>query len=140
MVDIVVEVGSKKYVVKTDRKYTDTDEWAKIEGDAIVVGISDYAQKELKDIVAVELPEKGKKVKKGEELGAIDSIKATSTYYSPVSGTIIEVNEELLNTPELLNKDPYGTGWILKIKPENPGEYNSLLTPEQYAEKLRKHK
>lgn len=140
MADIIVEVGSKKYLVKTDRRYTDTDEWAKIEGDVIIVGISDYAQKELKDIVAVELPEKGRKVKKGEELGAIDSIKATSTYYSPISGIVVEVNEELLNTPELLNKDPYGAGWILKIKPESPSEYDSLLTPEQYAEKMRKRK
>jgi len=140
MSDIVVKAKGKEYVVKTDRRYTETDEWAKLEGGLVVVGITDYAQKELKDIVAVELPNVGRVVKKGEEVGMIDSVKATSPYYAPVSGKIVEVNKELEGSPELLNKDPYGRGWIIKIEPLDPKEYESLLTPEKYAEKIEKAK
>ena len=136
----MVEIGKNKYVVKTDRRYTETDEWAKREDEVIRVGITDYAQKELKDIVGIELPETGKTVNKGEELGAIDSVKASSPYYAPVSGEIVEVNETLLEKPELLNDDPYGEGWILVIKPSKPEEYDQLLTPEQYVEKIKKSK
>jgi glycine cleavage system H protein len=140
MSDIVVKAKGKEYVVKTDGRYTETDEWAKLEGGLVVVGITDYAQKELKDIVAVELPQVGRVVKKGEEVGMIDSVKATSPYYAPVSGKIVEVNKELEGSPELLNKDPYGRGWIIKIEPLDPKEYESLLTPEKYAEKIEKAK
>lgn len=140
MSDIVVKAKGKEYVVKTDRRYTETDEWAKLEGGLVVVGITDYAQKELKDIVAVELPQVGRVVKKGEEVGMIDSVKATSPYYAPVSGKIVEVNKELEGSPELLNKDPHGRGWIIKIEPLDPKEYESLLTPEKYAEKIEKAK
>jgi glycine cleavage system H protein len=135
--DLIVEIGRKKYIIKKDRRYTETDEWALLSGNIVIMGITDYAQKELKDIVGVELPEKNKRVKKGEELGVIESVKATSEYYAPVSGEIIEVNEKLLEEPELLNIDPYGEGWIVKIKPENIDEYNTLLTPEQYAEHIK---
>jgi len=138
--DIVIEVGKNKYVVKTDRRYTETDEWAKLEEGLIRVGITDYAQKELKDIVGIELPEPGRVVRKSEELGAIDSVKATSPYYAPVSGEIVEVNKVLAEKPELLNEDPYGSGWILAIKPRDLREYEELLTPEQYAEKIKKSK
>ncbi|MET1159862.1 MAG: glycine cleavage system protein GcvH [Thermoprotei archaeon] len=138
--DIIVEIGKNKYIIKRDRRYTETDEWAKLEGELVRVGITDYAQKELKDIVGIELPEKGKHVSKGDELGAIDSVKATSPYYAPVSGFITEINEELLEKPELMNTDPYGDGWILVIKPDNLDEYDQLLTPEQYAEKIKAKK
>jgi len=138
--EIVVEVGRKKYIVKTDRRYTETDEWAKLEGNVVRVGITDYAQKELKDIVGIELPPIGKSVNKGEELGAIDSVKATSPYYAPVSGEIVEVNRALTEKPELINSDPYGEGWIVAIKPRDISEYEKLLTPEQYAEKIRTSK
>lgn len=140
MSDIVVKVRGKEYIVKTDRRYTETDEWAKLEGKIAVCGVTDYAQKELKDIVAVELPQIGRVVKKGEEIGMIDSVKATSTYYAPVSGRIIEVNKELESKPELLNQDPYGKGWIFKVEITEPSEYESLLTPEAYAEKIQKGK
>ncbi|AFL66572.1 glycine cleavage system protein GcvH [Desulfurococcus amylolyticus] len=140
MSEVIVEVKGKKYIVKTDRRYTETDEWALLENGRIRVGISDYAQKELKDIVSVELPEVGRVVRKGEELGIIDSIKASSSYYAPVSGRIVEVNEELSTTPELLNKDPYGAGWIIVIEPSNPKEYEELYTPEKYSEKIRSGK
>ncbi|QOR94099.1 glycine cleavage system protein GcvH [Thermosphaera chiliense] len=135
--DIVVELKSKKYIVKKDRRYTETDEWAKLEGSVAIVGLTDYAQKELKDIVSIELPEVGRKVRKGEELGVVDSIKASSSYYSPLTGEVVEVNEKLTGNPELVNKDPYGEGWVFKIRVENPGEYDSLLTPEKYAEKVK---
>lgn len=140
MSDIVVDVKGKKYVVKTDRRYTETDEWALLEGGKVRIGITDYAQKELKDIVSVELPEVGRQVKKGEELGVIDSIKASSAYYAPVSGRVVEVNEELLSTPELVNKDPYGAGWIAVIEPSNPGEYEGLLDAGKYSEKIKSEK
>ncbi|MEM4369623.1 MAG: glycine cleavage system protein GcvH, partial [Desulfurococcaceae archaeon] len=104
------------------------------------VGITDYAQKELKDVVAVELPEIGRIVKKGEEIGMIDSVKATSPYYAPISGKIVDVNRELEKSPELVNRDPYGAGWIVVIEPSDPSEYEKLLTPEQYAEKIRTKK
>ncbi|MFZ8790842.1 MAG: glycine cleavage system protein GcvH [Thermosphaera aggregans] len=133
----VVELKSKKYIVKKDRRYTETDEWAKLEGSVAIVGLTDYAQKELKDIVSIELPEVGRKVRKGEELGVVDSIKASSSYYSPLTGEVVEVNEKLAGNPELVNKDPYGEGWVFKIRVENPGEYDSLLTPEKYAEKVK---
>lgn len=140
MSTIVVKVKGKEYIVKTDRKYTETDEWALLEGGKVRCGITDYAQKELKDIVAIELPSIGKVIKKGEELGMIDSVKATSPYYAPVSGKVVEVNKQLETSPELINKDPYEAGWIVVIEPENVSEYESLLTPEKYAEKIRESK
>lgn len=138
--DIVVEIGRNKYIVKKDRRYTETDEWARVENGLVRMGITDYAQKELKDIVGIELPEKGRVVRRGEEIGAIDSVKASNPYYAPVSGEVIDINEELVEKPELLNKDPYGNGWILVIKPSNIEEYDKLLTSEQYIEKIRKSK
>ncbi|MEM4717839.1 MAG: glycine cleavage system protein GcvH [Desulfurococcaceae archaeon] len=140
MSEIIVKVKGKEYIVKTDRRYTETDEWAKLENGYVRVGVTDYAQKELKDIVAIELPEPGRFVKKKEEIGMIDSVKATSAYYAPVSGRIIEVNKNLESSPELMNKDPYGKGWILIIEQSNPEEYQSLLTPEKYAEKIKESK
>lgn len=139
--DIVVEVGRKKYIVKRDRRYTETDEWAlKRDDGRILVGITDYAQKQLRDIVGIELPDTGIEVSRGDSVGVVESIKATSDYYAPVSGRIIEVNEALLEQPELINIDPYGKGWILVIEPSKPEEYEQLLTPEQYAEKIKKEK
>ncbi|MEM1803154.1 MAG: glycine cleavage system protein GcvH [Desulfurococcaceae archaeon] len=140
MSEIAVEAKGKKYVVRVDRRYTETDEWALRENGRVRVGITDYAQKELKDVVAVELPEIGRIVKKGEEIGMIDSVKATSPYYAPISGKIVDVNRELEKSPELVNRDPYGAGWIIVIEPSDPSEYEKLLTPEQYAEKIRTKK
>lgn len=138
--DLVVEIGRNKYIVKKDRRYTETDEWARKEDKYIRIGITDYAQKQLKDIVGIELPEKETRIRKGEELGVIDSVKASSPYYAPVSGKIVEINEVLIEKPELLNDDPYGEGWILVIEPSNPNEYEQLLTPEQYVEKIKSSK
>lgn len=136
---IEVKAKGKTYLVATDRRYTETDEWALRESSGLIrVGITDYAQKELKDVVAVELPQVGRVVRKGEELGVIDSVKATTSYYAPVSGKVVSVNRELEKSPELLNKDPYGAGWIMVIEPSNPEDYESLLTPEEYAERIKK--
>lgn len=136
---VEMEVGGKKYLVKADVKYTKTDEWAKLEeGNKVREGITDYAQKELKDIVGIELPEVGQEVTKGEAIGALESVKATSDLYAAVSGKVVEVNERLLDEPELLNKDPYGEGWILVIEMSNPKEWDELLTSEQYMEMHKK--
>jgi glycine cleavage system H protein len=132
------EIRVGNYIVLSDRKYTKTDEWVKVEGDIAIVGITDYAQKKLRDIVGVELPEVGKEVKKGEAIVAIESVKAAADAYAPISGEIIEVNEKLLDEPETINKDPYGEGWLVKISIKKPDELDELLTPEQYAEKIRK--
>ena len=132
------EAAGKKYLVRTDLKYTKTDEWAKKEDNKVREGITDYAQKELKDIVGVELPEVGAEVKKGEAIGALESVKATADLYATVSGKVVEVNERLLEEPELLNKDPYGEGWIVVIEMSDPKEYDELLTPEAYIEMHKK--
>ncbi len=132
------EIRVGNYIVLTDRRYTDTDEWVKVEDGVAVVGITDYAQKKLRDIVGVELPETGRRVKRGEAVAAIESIKAAADVYAPVSGEVVEVNERLLDEPELLNRDPYGEGWMFKIRVEDPGELEKLLTPEQYAERIKR--
>ncbi len=132
------EIRVGNYIVLTDRRYTDTDEWVKVEDGVAVVGITDYAQKKLRDIVGVELPETGRRVKRGEAIAAIESIKAAADVYAPVSGEVVEVNERLLDEPELLNRDPYGEGWMFKIRVEDPGELEKLLTPEQYAERIKR--
>ena len=132
------EIKVKDYTVLTDRLYTETDEWIKVTDDVAVVGITDYAQKKLKDSVGIELPEVGKKVKKGEAIGVIESIKATADVYAPISGEVVEVNEKLLDSPELINNDPYGDGWIVKIKIEDKSELDKLLKPQEYANKIEK--
>ncbi len=138
--EIIVEYKGKKYLVKTDRRYTETDEWAKPEENGVRVGITDYAQKELHDIVGVDLPEPGTCVKKGEEIAVVESVKATSDVYSPVSGEVVEVNERLYEEPELLNKDPYGEGWLVVLKPDDPSELDELLSPEDYVERIKQGK
>ena len=141
MAKIEVQIGNKKYIVMDDRKYTKTDEWAKLEeGNRVRIGITDYAQKELRDIIGVELPEINSGVSKGDVVATLESVKATGDVYSPISGKIVEVNERLLDEPELLNTDPYGDGWIAVLEIKDPGEYDKLMTPEQYIEYLKKRK
>ena len=115
-------------------KYTKDHEWLRMEGDTGVVGITDHAQHELGDVVFVELPEVGRSVNAGEAFGSVESVKAVSEVYCPVSGEIIEVNQKLADKPELLNSEPYGAGWILKIKIKNPGEQAKLLSAADYTE------
>lgn len=118
-------------------RYLASHEWARREeDDTIIVGISAHAQKALGDIVFVELPEVGREVKAGEETSVVESVKAASDIYTPMSGEIIEVNEQLSDTPELINEDAYHEGWIYKIKPYDLGEWDTLLSSEDYAEQL----
>ncbi len=123
-----------KYRVLRDRLYTKTHEWIKIEGNVGIVGITDYAQSKLKNIVGVELPEVGKEVSKGGRLAVVESIKSVEDVYAPVTMRITEVNTRLENEPELVNKDPYGEGWIAKGEVVRREELDDLLTPEKYAE------
>ncbi|HDM43149.1 MAG TPA: glycine cleavage system protein GcvH [Firmicutes bacterium] len=116
-------------------KFTKTHEWIAVDDDEGVVGITEYAQKELGEIVYVEMREIGETVEKGEEIGVIESVKAASDVYAPVSGEIVEVNEELEEDPEMINRDAMGDGWLLKIRLSNPDELEELLSEEEY-EKL----
>jgi len=125
------------YKVVSDRKYTKSDEWVKIENDIAIIGITDYAQRKLRNIVAVELPEINKEVRAGESIAVVESIKTIADVYTPISGIVTEVNEVLMDRPELINDDPYGEGWIVKIKIKDRSELEKLLTPEQYAELIK---
>lgn len=113
-------------------RYTKEHEWVQIAGDAGTVGITDHAQKELGDIVYVDLPKVGTRVEKGKPLGSVESVKAVSDIFAPVSGEVIEVNEVLTNKPETLNEDPHGAGWLVKIKLSVSGEIQQLLSAEDY--------
>ncbi len=116
----------------SDRKFTESHEWVIIENELALVGISDFAQKQLGDIVSVELPKVGDEFKKKDTIAIIDSIKASSDIYCPIDGVIEKINEELIEHPELINKSPYESGWIVKIKPQDKSQLDSLMTQEQY--------
>ncbi|MEI8063995.1 MAG: glycine cleavage system protein GcvH [Verrucomicrobiota bacterium] len=119
--------------VPQNLKYAKSHEWVRVEGDIAVVGISDHAQHELTDIVYVELPPVGDRVEAGKECAVVESVKAASDIYAPVTGDIVEVNEELSRTPELVNQDPYGKGWMFKVKLSDLPELGELMTPNDYA-------
>lgn len=116
--------------------YTREHFWVKKE-DVVICGITDYAQSELGDVVFVELPEVGKKVKKGDKIGEVESIKTVSYLYAPLSGEVVEVNKELDKKPELINQNPYGEGWICKIQPEKEEEFKNLMSKEDYEAFLK---
>ncbi len=122
--------------VREDLKYTDTHEWLKIEGDKAKVGITDHAQEELTDIVFVELPEVGKEVGKGEELCVVESVKSVSEIYSPISGKITNVNQDLEDSPETVNESPYDDGWLVEIQISNKSEIDGLLSSEDYKKNI----
>ena len=113
-------------------KYVESHEWVKVEGDIVIIGITDFAQSELSDIVYVELPAPKTKIEKGQILGNVEAVKAVEDLYSPVSGEIIEVNERLKKTPELVNQDPYGEGWMIKVRLSNVAELDDLLDADDY--------
>ncbi|MBO4595598.1 MAG: glycine cleavage system protein GcvH [Bacteroidales bacterium] len=113
--------------------YSDSHEWVKVDGNIAIIGVSDFAQAEMGDITYVDVPAEGDEVSKGEEFGALESVKASSELYSPVSGVITEVNADLDATPELINEDPYGA-WIIKVEMSDKGELDSLLNAAAYAE------
>jgi glycine cleavage system H protein len=112
--------------------YTKEHEWVRVEGDTGVIGITDHAQKELGDIVYVDLPKVGASAEKGKTLGSVESVKAVSDVYAPVSGEVMEVNELLATAPEKLNEDPHGAAWLVKIKLSNPEEIKQLLSAADY--------
>lgn len=115
-----------------DLRYSKEHEWVLVEGNVATVGITDYAQEELGEIVYVELPEVGEKVSKEDAFGVVESVKTVSDVYAPVSGSVVEVNDDLPNNPELINEDPYGDGWMLKIEMSDPDELEDLMTAEEY--------
>ncbi len=121
-----------KVVIKDDLKYTKEHEWLKLTGDVATMGITDYAQKELGDVVFVELPEVGREVEQMKSFGTIEAVKAVSDIFSPVSGKVMEINAKLSSQSNLINSDPYGEGWIIKIKIKNPKEIDTLLAPAEY--------
>lgn len=116
-------------------RYTEDHEWAKIVGSTVRIGVSDYAQDQLGDIVFVEFPEVGDSFEKGEEFGSLESVKAVSELYLPISGEIVAINEDLSDSPELINEDPY-VNWIVEIKPADKSELEELMNAEQYMDML----
>jgi glycine cleavage system H protein len=121
-----------------DLKYTKTHEWVRRRGQQFEVGITDFAQHQLSDITFVELPEVGRKLAAGAEAGVVESIKAASDIYAPVAGVVTEVNAQLAQTPEIINTDPYGQGWLFRLTPADPGAADRLMTSEQYTATLPK--
>ena len=113
-------------------KYTEDLEWVKLEDDILTVGITDFAQSELGDIIFVEFPDLNTKVSAKDSVGTLEAVKTVADIYSPASGLVMELNNQLEDTPELINEDPYNKGWILKIKINDKNEYNSLLTNDEY--------
>lgn len=122
--------------IPVDLKYAKSHEWVRVSGDVATVGISDHAQHELTDVVFVELPEVGRKVKAGEACAVVESVKTASDIYSPVSGEVTEVNKAVVDNPALVNTQPYSGGWFYKVNLSNPSEVDSLLSPEQYGEQI----
>ena len=115
-----------------DRRYAESDEWVQLNGSVARVGITDYAQTELSDIVFVEFPDVGAQVETDQGFGVVESVKAVSDLFAPVSGEIVEINGDLEEHPEWVNEDPYGSGWIVAIAPSNPDEVDGLMTAEKY--------
>ena len=124
-------------MTNTTRRYAKTHEWVRVEGNIATVGISDHAQKEVTDVVYVEVPKTGKALKAGEEATTLESVKAAFSIYAPVSGTLAKANAELEKDPGLINQSPYEKGWIFAIEMSNPQELESLMTEEQYKEFLK---
>jgi glycine cleavage system H protein len=122
--------------IPSDLKYAKSHEWVRVADSIATIGITDHAQHELTDVVFVELPAVGRKVKAGEACAVVESVKTASDIYSPVSGEVSEVNRAVVDNPALVNSEPYGAGWFFKLKLANPGEVNSLLGPEQYQSQI----
>ena len=126
-------------IIKENLKYTKDHEWVEIKGDSGTIGVTDFAQGELGDVVFVELPAVGAAVKAGDPFGTIEAVKAVSELYAPVSGTVTEVNTRLADEANLVNQDCYGAGWMIKIKIANPSEAGALLSPKDYTELIGSH-
>jgi len=137
--EVIVKTKLNEYKVLKDLMYTKTDEWVRFDGDVAIVGITDYAQKKLRFIVNIELPDVGARVSEGDTVATLESVKTIADVYSPVNGEVVAVNEELMDNPDLINKDPYGRGWIVKVRFEGSiGGYRSkLLSYEDYIRKIK---
>jgi glycine cleavage system H protein len=130
-------MSDKSVTFKHDRKYAETHEWARQEEGLIVVGVSDYAQSQLGDVVFVELPAVGSQVIAVKPFGVVESVKTASDVYSPVSGQVVATNQALSADPAIVNQDAFGAGWFIKIRPTNPAELDKLLDAETYAKKIQ---
>ena len=124
-------------IIPDDMRYTDDHEWAGPGDGKVRIGISDYAQDQLGDIVYVELPQVGDTLERKKEFGTVESVKAVSELYMPIGGEVLSVNTALEDSPELVNKDPYKEGWMIEVRPSDNGELDSLMTKEQYLEMLK---
>lgn len=122
--------------IPADLKYTEDHEWVRVEGDSAVVGITDYAQNELGDVVFVEIETEGEELDKGETFGTVEAVKTVSDLFMPVNGTVAEVNEALADDPELVNKDPYGDGWMIKISLSDASEVEGLMSADDYKKMI----
>jgi glycine cleavage system H protein len=120
-----------------DLSYTKDHEWVRVKGDAATVGITDHAQKQLGDVVYVELPKIGDRFEATEPFGSVESVKAVSEIYMPVTGTVVEVNESLNDSPEQVNEDPYGDGWMIVVRMENPAQVDGLLSGAEYEDYIK---
>ena len=120
-----------------DFRYSESHEWVKAEGDKVKIGITDYAQDQLGDIVFVEMPEVGATFEKGAEFGTVESVKAVSELYIPIAGEVVAVNGALEDAPELINNSPYTDGWMIQVKPDDPSEIESLMTRDAYLDSLQ---
>jgi len=122
--------------IPADLKYAKSHEWVRVEGDVATVGITDHAQHELTDVVFVELPALGRKIKAGEACSVVESVKTASDIYSPVSGEVVKINPAVVEQPALVNTDPYGAGWFFQVKLSQPGELAGLLSPADYSSQI----
>ena len=120
--------------VPEDLHYSKDHEWVRVEGDEAIIGITDYAQNSLGDVVYVELPKAGDEFAANESFGSVESVKAVSEVFTPIAGTVVKINEALADEPESVNSDPYGGGWMIRLKMANPGEVDSLLTAAEYED------
>ncbi len=121
-------------------KYSKEHEWVATEESVATIGITDHAQEQLGEIVYIELPAVGEKVSKDDPFGVVESVKAVSDIYAPVSGTVVEVNEDLPESPEVVNEDPYGDGWLIKVKVSDPADFEDLMDNDEYTELVAREK
>jgi glycine cleavage system H protein len=129
------EIG--ELIIPEDVRYAEDHEWARLEGDEVRIGVNDYAQDQLGDIVFVELPQVGDSFEKGDEFGTVESVKAVSELYMPIGGEIVAVNEDLGESPEFVNHEPYDGGWMILVKPHEPDEWDDLMTKDVYLDMLK---
>ena len=127
---------AEEYEVPEGLLYTRDHEWIKVEGNVITIGVTDYGQKKLREVVYVELPTVGQRVEEGEAIATLESVKASAEVYTPASGRVIEVNSKLVDSPELVNDDPYGDGWLAKIELEEERGFEDLMEPDEYRKYL----